>query len=297
MHLAQSLRLEIISVDSAQVYRGLDVGTAKPSPSDRARVPHHLIDLVDPAQPYSAARFVDDAQSAIEQAQSRGALPLLVGGTMLYAKALREGLARLPSADAAVRDRLTQHAEQHGWASLYQRLAQVDPPTARRLSPADRQRIQRALEVFELTGTPMSRLLQQQAKSGPRLRLIALLPEDRAQLHRRIEQRFDAMLSAGLLEEVKALRARTDLHANLPSMRSVGYRQAWDHLERSTDARSFRLAAIAASRRLAKRQMTWLRSIGADAVIDPLGPDADRQLGRILDRWWNHAGGPITSGP
>ena len=278
MRLAEQLPLEIVSVDSAQVYRGMDVGTAKPSAADRARVAHHLIDLLDPGQSYCAAQFVQDARAAIAAIRARGRLPLLVGGTMLYAKALREGLAELPPADPEVRDRLARQAIESGWPALHARLREVDPRTAERLSPADSQRIQRALEVYELTGEPLSSLLQGAAADPMPLVTIGWMPSDRAELHRRIEARFDSMLAAGLLEEVRGLRARGDLEPGLPSMRSVGYRQAWDHLGGATSFDQFRAAAIAASRQLAKRQITWLRSMRDARMIDPLRDSAYEQL-------------------
>jgi tRNA dimethylallyltransferase len=274
LRLAAGRRLEIVSVDSAQVYRGMDIGTAKPSAAEQAAVPHHLIDIRDPSEPYSAADFVVDAQRAIVAVRARGALPLVAGGTMLYARALREGLADLPAADQEVRMRLEDEAARHGWPALHARLASVDPVTAARLKPNDSQRIQRALEVFEVTGLPMAQLHAAQQRPAPDLAVIALLPEDRATLHRRIEERFDAMLAQGLLDEVKALRARGDLHPDLPSMRSVGYRQAWLHLEGQTDFAAFRAAGIAATRQLAKRQITWLRSMRGATLIDPFAADA-----------------------
>ena len=284
MQLAEELALEIVSVDSAQVYRGMDVGTAKPSAEDRARVAHHLIDLIDPAEPYGAARFVKDAQAAIAAIRGRERVPLLVGGTMLYAKALREGLAELPPADPQVRKRLAQDAAQSGWHVLHARLHEVDPRTAARLSPADRQRIQRALEVYELTGEPLSDLLQAAATEPTAVMTIAWMPSDRIELHRRIEARFDSMLAAGFLDEVRRLRARGDLNPDLPSMRSVGYRQAWDHLDQTTSFDEFRASAIAASRQLAKRQITWLRSMGDAIVIDPLREGAQSELRRAIAR-------------
>jgi tRNA dimethylallyltransferase len=284
MRLAEQLPLEIVSVDSAQVYRGMDVGTAKPSAADRARVAHHLIDLRDPGQSYCAAQFVQDARAAIAAIQARGRLPLLVGGTMLYAKALREGLAELPPADPDVRERLARQAAETGWPALHARLREVDPPTAERLSPADGQRIQRALEVYELAGEPLSSLLQGAAADPLPLVTIGWIPSDRAELHRRIEARFDSMLAAGLLDEVRALRARGDLQPGLPSMRSVGYRQAWDHLDGATTFDQFRAAAIAASRQLAKRQITWLRSMRDARVIDPLRGSAHEELRATIER-------------
>ena len=284
MQLAEELALEIVSVDSAQVYRGMDVGTAKPSAGDRARVAHHLIDLIDPAEPYGAARFVKDAQAAIAAIRGRERVPLLVGGTMLYAKALREGLAELPPADPQVRKRLAQDAAQSGWHVLHARLREVDPRTAARLSPADRQRIQRALEVYELTGEPLSDLLQAAATKPTPVMTIAWMPSDRVALYRRIEARFDSMLAAGFLDEVRRLRARGDLNPDLPSMRSVGYRQAWDHLDQATSFDEFRASAIAASRQLAKRQITWLRSMGDAIVIDLLREGAQSELRRAIAR-------------
>ena len=273
MALAAQLPLEIVSVDSAQVYRGMDIGTAKPGAQERARVPHHLLDLREPDQPYSAADFVRDATRAIGEIRRRGHLPLAVGGTMLYARALCGGLSDLPAADAAVRSRIEAQARELGWPALHARLRGVDPETATRLPPNDSQRIQRALEVFELTGTPLSRL--QGAPQSPALQLttIALMPGDRAELHRRIERRFDAMLAAGLLDEVRRLAAR-GLDADLPSMRSVGYRQAWRHLRGETSFAQFRAEAVAATRQLAKRQVTWLRSMHDAHRVDPFAPAA-----------------------
>lgn len=269
MQLAEKIPLEIVSVDSAQVYRGMDIGTAKPSATDRAAVPHHLIDIRDPADPYSAADFVRDATVAIREVRGRGKLPLLVGGTMLYAKALRDGLSDLPSADPNVRARIEAEAREVGWPELHAQLARIDPATAARLKPNDSQRIQRALEIYRTSGSPMSALVNRDA--APRLSLpaIALVPGDRASLHKRIAERFDAMLHAGLLDEVSSLRQRSDLHPNLPSMRSVGYRQAWRFLDGQQPFDEFRLQGIAATRQLAKRQMTWLRSMPDITVIEP----------------------------
>jgi tRNA dimethylallyltransferase len=274
LRLANEMALEIVSIDSAQVYRGLDIGTAKPSRAERARVPHHLLDLRDPSEPYSAADFVRDASAAIAAIRARGERALGVGGTMLYAKALREGLSALPAADPEVRARIDARARRVGWPALHAELARVDPATAARLAPNDSQRIQRALEVFELTGVPMSALLAATERPPLALATIALLPHDRAALHARIEQRFDAMLAAGFLDEVRALMARGDLNPDLPALRAVGYRQAWEHLARGTPFAAFRAAAIAATRQLAKRQITWLRSMKDAVTIDPFAPDA-----------------------
>ncbi len=261
MILADHLPVEIVSVDSAQVYRGMDIGTAKPSAEDRQRVPHHLIDLIDPRASYSAARFRVDALHEMRAICGRGRIPLLVGGTMLYFKALRDGLAALPPADPAVRAEIDAQAATRGWPALHDELARVDPRTAARLDPNDSQRIQRALEVFRLTGSTMSTLLEDPA--GPSIAAdvlwISLEPGDRSVLHARIAQRFDAMLAAGLVDEVAALRARHTLSAGLPSMRCVGYRQAWEHLEGRYDRRELRDRGIFATRQLAKRQLTWLR--------------------------------------
>ena len=282
MQLAEEIPLEIVSVDSAQVYRGMDIGTAKPSKADRAAVPHHLVDIRDPSEPYSAAEFVRDATIAIRDIRARGKLPLLVGGTMLYAKALREGLSDLPSADPKVRERIEVEARDLGWPALHARLADVDPATAARLKPNDSQRIQRALEIYEATGALMSELLR--AKRIPSLTLstIALLPANRAQLYGRIEQRYDAMLNAGFLEEVRALHARSDLHQNLPSTRSVGYRQAWHLIEGQSTFDEFRAAGIAATRQLAKRQMTWLRSMTDATVVEALSTGAPDEIAQLI---------------
>ncbi|MFN7572057.1 MAG: tRNA (adenosine(37)-N6)-dimethylallyltransferase MiaA [Betaproteobacteria bacterium] len=285
LQLAREIPLEIVSIDSAQVYRGMDIGTAKPTAAERAAVPHHLIDLRDPAEPYSAADFVRDATAAIADIRARGKLPLLVGGTMLYAKALRDGLSDLPRADPAVRARLEAQAQVEGWPALHARLAQVDPATAARLPPNDRQRIQRALEVWEATGRPLSQLHDAPRKPALDLLTIALLPADRGELRRRIDARFDGMLAAGLLDEVRALMARGDLRPDLPSMRAVGYRQAWAHLQGSTDLTALRSAAIAATRGLAKRQTTWLRSMATCATVDPQQPDALASIARHLERF------------
>jgi tRNA dimethylallyltransferase len=285
LKLAEELPLEIISVDSAQVYRGLDVGTAKPSAADRARVAHHLIDLRDPAQAYCAAQFVQDARAAIAAIRARGRLPLLVGGTMLYARALREGLAELPPADREVRDRLAQQAAEVGWPALHAKLQVIDPATAARLSPADSQRIQRALEVYELAGEPLSYLLQASAPEPTPLLTIAWMPEDRAALNHRIQQRFDSMLEAGFLDEVRRLHARADLHPALPSVRSVGYRQAWMHLDGLSTYDAFYSAGLSASRQLAKRQFTWLRSMTDAIAIDPWRANAFDQLRHAVAKW------------
>ena len=277
LEIARHVPCEIVSVDSALVYRGMDIGTAKPSTEELAAVPHHLIDILDPLDSYSAMQFREDALRLVADIHARGKLPLLVGGTMLYFKALRDGLDDLPQADPDVRARLDAEAAQIGVTGLHARLATIDPDTAARLKPNDSQRIQRALEIFELTGKPMSQLLT----GAPRKELpfdllpLALEPSDRSVLHERIAARFDAMLNApdgGLLEEVKRLRMRGDLHLGLPSMRCVGYRQAWEYLDGVHDLATLREKGIAATRQLAKRQLTWLRSMPDRIIIDCVGP-------------------------
>ena len=273
LRLAERFRGEIVSVDSAQVYRGMDIGTAKPDASTRARVPHHLIDLIEPAERYSAARFRADALAACAGVRARGRLPLLVGGTMLYFKALADGLSELPPADPAVRAAIDARAADVGWPALHAELERIDPQTARRLAPNDARRIQRALEVHALTGTRLS-LLQGARQPGEGLGRtipLALVPGDRAALHAAIERRFDAMLAAGLVDELAALRRRLPLDPELPAMRSVGYRQAWEFLDRKIDRPTLRAKGIAATRQLAKRQLTWLRSTPAVA-LDPQRP-------------------------
>ncbi len=263
--IAEKLPIEIISVDSALVYRGMDIGTAKPAPDELARVPHHLIDLIDPTESYSAARFVQDATRLAGEIRARGRLPLLVGGTMLYFKALFEGLDEMPASDPAVRATLDAEAARVGWPAMHARLAQVDPATARRLAPADAQRIQRALEVWQISGRPLSAFHRPRTpRATPAL--IALEPSDRSWLHLRIEQRFDAMLAAGFIDEVRRLRARGDLHPGLPSMRCVGYRQIWEALD-AGHFNGLRDKGIAATRQLAKRQLTWLRSMSVRHAV------------------------------
>jgi tRNA dimethylallyltransferase len=272
MRLAERFPLEIVSVDSALVYRGMDIGTAKPTADERAAVPHHLLDIVDPAGSYSAAGFVADARRLVDDIARRGRLPLLVGGTMLYAKAFNDGLDDLPPADPTLRSALDAEAARVGWPALHARLAAIDPVTAARLEPGDSQRIQRALEVHAITGRPMSALVGHGAPSRP-IPVIALEPTDRSVLHRRIAQRFDAMLAAGLLDEVATLRARGDLHPGLPSMRCVGYRQAWSCLAGEYDRQTMVERAVAATRQLAKRQLTWLRSMPTRRIVDCTGAD------------------------
>lgn len=279
--------VEIVSVDSALVYRDMDIGTAKPSVAERARVPHHLIDIIEPSEAYSAARFVGDAQRLIGEIGARGHLPLLVGGTMLYFKALFEGLDAMPAADRDVRAALAAQLEREGLPALFRELQRVDPVSAARLKPADQQRIQRALEVHRVSGQPLSSF----HSTKPALAhapLIALEPDDRSWLHRRIETRFHQMLEAGLVDEVRALGARGDLDADLPSMRCVGYRQTWEALV-AGDLSDLPERGVAATRQLAKRQMTWLRGMPQRHRVACDAPDAAAQTvamaTRLVDGW------------
>ncbi len=275
--LAQRFNGEIISVDSAQVYRGMDIGTAKPSMDERQGIAHHLIDLIDPVESYSAACFRADALRLIADIHARGKLPILAGGTMLYFKALRERLDDLPQADEAIRAEIEQAAYAKGWPALHAELANVDPKTAQRLAPNDSQRISRALEIHRITGQPMSALLSHATRAPEALPFdlltFSLEPSDRAVLHQRIAQRFDAMLARGLLDEVKALRRQYPrLTPDHPSMRCVGYRQAWMFLDGTIDHDALRDQGLAATRQLAKRQLTWLRSMQDLTRIDCLQP-------------------------
>ncbi|MEO7058019.1 MAG: tRNA (adenosine(37)-N6)-dimethylallyltransferase MiaA [Caldimonas sp.] len=279
--LSRRIAVEIVSVDSALVYRDMTIGTAKPSAAERATVPHHLVDIIDAAERYSAARFVAEARREIAAIHGRGALPLLVGGTMLYFKALFDGLDALPGADAAIRAALDAEAGEHGWPSLHAELQRVDPASAARLSPLDSQRIQRALEVYRISGKPLSEW-HTGTCAGLQPPLIALEPADRSWLHGRIEARFAAMLDAGLVDEVRGLRARGDLDAEMPSMRAVGYRQAWQALE-SGDLSRLSVTATAATRQLAKRQLTWLRSMPWRQVVACDTVDATAQVVRLAE--------------
>lgn len=289
LHLAQALPIEIISVDSALIYRGMDIGTAKPTPDEQALVPHHLIDILDPTESYSAARFVQDAQALIAAIHARGRWPVLVGGTMLYFKALIDGIDALPAADAAVRAALDEEAARLGWPALHAQLAQVDPITAARLAPMDSQRIQRALEVWRVSGQPLSsfhtRGSGDAAPPAPHL-LLSLEPTERAWLHGRIHQRFEQMWAANFLGEVQALRARGDLHLNLPSMRCVGYRQAWEALDAGLSGEALKAQVIetgcAATRQLGKRQLTWLRSMQRSALAAESPGAGDALVAQVL---------------
>lgn len=290
--IAQRWPIEIINVDSATIYKGMDIGTAKPSKAEQAQTPQHLLDIRDPAQTYSAAEFTRDAARLIIAIQARGRIPVLAGGTMMYYKALREGLNELPAACTQVRQELDNFARQHGWPALHAELAKVDPVTAARLAPNDSQRVQRAMEIYRISGKPMSAFLQQPAEKAGEFpyRTISLEPDNRLDLHARIALRFDQMLEKGFVQEVKQLKQRPDLHADLPSIRCVGYRQVWAHLNGDYDLPEAREKAIAATRQLAKRQITWLRAQpdrtridcmannAVEQVIDAIAPEMDAAL-------------------
>jgi len=283
--LVERFQLEIISVDSALVYRGMDIGTAKPDAITLARAPHHLLDIREPTEAYSAAAFCEDALRLMADIVARGKVPLLVGGTMLYFRALLKGLDDLPRADAALRHKLEIDAASRGWPALHADLARVDPPTAARLAPNDAQRIGRALEIFQLTGKPMSALLDQAQTALPyRVLQLALIPSERAVLHQRIAARFDAMIAEGLIEEVKTLRRNPALTADLPAMRAVGYRQAWAYLNGEIDLDGLREQGLAATRQLAKRQLTWLRSWPDAVTLDCLADDLETQAFSLVER-------------
>ena len=281
--LVRRLPLEIISVDSALVYRGMDIGTGKPDAATLALAPHHLLDIRDPTEAYSAAAFRRDALELMQQITQRGNVPLLVGGTMLYFRALLRGLDDLPQADPVLRAQIEAAAAERGWPALHAELAQCDPVTAARLTPTDAQRIQRALEVFRLSGQPLSaQLTATHAELPYRVLQLALIPSDRAVLHQRIAARFDAMLSAGLVEELRTLRHNLALHAQMPAMRCVGYRQAWAYLDGEIDRMTLREQGLAATRQLAKRQHTWLRSWPGVVELDCLSDDLEAQaLARV----------------
>lgn len=292
--LVAQFPLEIVSVDAAMVFRGMDIGTAKPSPELLARAPHHLIDLIDPAESYSAARFLADAGAAMEAIAARGRAPLLVGGTMLYFRALQSGLARLPAADPAIRERLEARASAAGWPAMHAELARLDPVSAARIRPGDRQRIQRALEVIEQTGRPMSSQLAENLRSATRAGDLPLVlaPADRGALFERIGQRFDAMLSQGLVGEVAALRARGDLHAGLPSLRLIGYRQVWEHLEGGATLEEATLKAVAATRQLARRQLSWLRAEPGAEWFDAFDASSPERIAARVAEWLHARGIP-----
>ena len=288
-HLAMSLAehaksigatIELISMDSALVYRGLDIGSAKPTQLEQATVIHHLIDILDPTEVYSAAKFANDAKQLCEEIRTRGNIPIVVGGTMLYWRAWAHGLSSLPPANAEIRERLDAQGKVLGWPAMHAQLMLVDPITAARLMPNDSQRVQRALEVYEITGKPMSTLLADSPSEDGRegsdipewINLVSLEPNDRAKLHVNLERRFDQMLSSGLIEEVERLRANPALHPDLPAIRSVGYRQVWEYLAGQIDYDQMRYKALAATRQLGKRQLTWLRAIAGRNTFDPFNP-------------------------
>lgn len=274
------LTIELISMDSALVYRGLDIGSAKPTKAEQASVVHHLIDILEPTEVYSAARFANDAKQLCEDIRGRGHIPVTVGGTMLYWRAWAYGLSSLPTANPQIRARLDEEGKALGWPAMHAKLAKIDPETAAHLKPNDSQRVQRALEVFEITGKPMSRLLANSPSGDGRegssipdwINLVSLEPSDRKRLHQNLKKRFDEMLLAGFLDEVRVLRTNTALHADLPAIRSVGYRQAWEFLSGNIDAEQMRYKALAATRQLGKRQLTWLRAISGRKVFDPFNP-------------------------
>ena len=274
------ITLELISMDSALVYRGLDIGSAKPTKAEQAAVLHHLIDILEPTEVYSAARFAKDTKRLCAEIRSRGNIPIVVGGTMLYWRAWAYGLSSLPPANPEIRAKLDEEGKSIGWPAMHAKLTEVDPETATRLKPNDSQRIQRALEVFEITGRPMSALLADSPSEDGRegssiptsIDLVSLEPSDRKRLHANLEKRFDEMLAAGFINEVKALRTNANLHADLPAIRSVGYRQAWEFLNGEIDAEQMRYKSLAATRQLGKRQLTWLRAISGRKTFDPFSP-------------------------
>ena len=285
--LARHWPVEIISVDSALVYRGMDIGTAKPTAHEQAAVPHHLLDIIEPAQSYSAAQFIADARRLMAEIRARGRWPLLVGGTMMYFKALVDGIDEMPAADPMIRAAIDAEALTKGWPALHDELALVDPVTAARLAPNDSQRIQRALEVFRASGTPLSTLHRRGQREASTIdgALVALEPASRPWLHARIAQRFEAMLHAGFLDEVRTLRRDPSLHLDLPSMRCVGYRQAWEALDAADPPNidDLRERGVAATRQLAKRQLTWLRSMGHRHVVEADAADVESRLVALVD--------------
>ena len=287
IEIASRLPVEIISVDSAMVYRGLDIGSAKPSADVLARCSHHLVDICDPSERYSAGEFLRDVVPLMQAIRARGRCPLLGGGTMMYFRALQSGMAKLPPADPAVRARVSAEAESIGWAALHARLQQIDPRAAGRIAPQDPQRIQRALEVYELTGRPISDWQQEALKTArpeDYLRLI-LAPPAKAALDARLSSRFDQMLKNGFLEEVRSLHARGDLTEDLPALRSVGYRQLWQHLQGVCDLTTARELAVIATRQLAKRQYTWLRAEPSAVWVSPMQTHASDKLCEFIGEW------------
>lgn len=288
IELCQQFNCEIISVDSALIYKDMDIGTAKPSAEEQALAPHRLIDILDPAQSYSAADFRRDALAHMQQISSQGKIPLLAGGTMMYYKVLLEGISPLPEADAQIRAEIEQQARDNGWQFLHQQLQQIDPVSAERIHPNDPQRLTRAIEVYRISGQSMTQLTQTKSEPLPyQVHQFAIAPEDRQVLHERIEQRFDLMLQQGFEQEVRALHARGDLHLDLPSMRCVGYRQMWEYIEGKLDWQEMRFRGIVATRQLAKRQLTWLRSWPELQWLDTF---ADNNLQTIISQLSQEAG-------
>jgi len=282
LKLAHILDGEIISADSAQVYRGMDIGTAKPSQAVRQRTPHHLVDIREPNQPYSAADFRTDALRIISEIKNRGKTPIVTGGTMLYLKTLKLGLAELPAASKATRKEIEFQAEQYGWAVLHEELKSIDPISAKRIKPNDVQRLQRAIEVFRLSGMPLSDHLLKEQKSCPvKLTEIAIFPEDRSDLHKKIEDRFQKMLAAGFIDEVRRLKLRADLNSSLPALKAVGYRQIWSYLSGDLDKQTMTSKVLASTRQLAKRQLTWLR--GWNDMFFVSQPDEDQVVKILYD--------------
>lgn len=279
LKLAEKYPVEIISIDSALVYRGMDIGSAKPTEEELRAAPHHLINIREINEPYSAADFVTDCTRLVHEIRGRNRIPLIVGGTMLYAKALREGIDEMPTTSPEIRAGVAEEAEKLGWPAMHEMLRICDPETAARLAPNDKQRIGRALEVFRMTGKPLSSFHRREARPAFPMMTVALVPEDRKRLHELIEKRFDVMLAAGFLDEVKGLMARPDFDPESPAMRAVGYRQAIEYLKGRRTYDEFRLAGIAATRQLAKRQLTWLRSMENITRVDPFEPSS---AGRIL---------------
>lgn len=285
VRLAHAFNAEIISIDSALVYRGMDIGTAKPTKEEQEGIPHHLIDIRDPFESYSAADFFKDCERLITEISARGKLALIVGGTMLYAKALKDGLNQMPSSDLAVRSEIEKEAQALGWPAMHEALMKVDPSTARRLHPTDAQRISRALEVYRQTGQPISFYQNQRSEGSEHTYLtLGLMPKDRALLHERIEKRFLMMIKDGFLDEVKGLMADSHFDRNWPSMRAVGYRQAIDYLLGEIDYDRFVLSGVAATRQLAKRQITWMRSMADLVSIEPFEDDPyEKAYGLVSD--------------
>jgi tRNA dimethylallyltransferase len=290
LQVAERLPVEIVSMDSAMVYRGLDIGTAKPSREVRARIPHHLVDILDPSEAYSAGRFARDARTAIEEIAGRGKLPMIVGGTLLYLRALRDGLAELPRANASVRAQIDAEAATAGWAVLHERLRAVDPDAAARIAPSDRQRIQRALEIHALTGQSATALQRLRvATDDLQIGAVAIAPATRSELTIRIERRFDEMVNSGFVEEVARLRSRGDLTLDLPALRAVGYRQIWLHLDGVLEWPETRRRALVATGQLAKRQLTWLRSDRFDEQWSFFAPDLASRFLSWVERFMAHA--------